>query len=437
MRTPTHFAVHIQVLQEYLASRNVRFGKPEDLLPFVELLDAQGTFHDEIASLTRAVFYGEDMLLTRMELLDLLCVAVAGLDSKSAEGEVHRAVRQLLVFVNGILLALQGGALKALEDSEASEDSENSEEELPPPAHGASVTAYTSTRPAPKPEPSAPRLLWKEDDAHPEERLRSMAFEEGPNADQLVLATPYPSHEAVPPHPGESVAKSSDKPRSSDAPLAFARVSTQRHTGGVGEGWRSITRLREQKFVSRPALLVGGTAVTVLALLVFVPRHAAPRAARPDSPPPDHQYSEPPTLKPEPLSPQAASVAASSLVSGSAPAVSAQSLLALHPPRDQEVIDISQDAAMRRLVFSPQPEYPLLAKMTDVGGQVALEVIISPQGSVESTLVLQGQGLLRGAAEDAVRRWQFRPYLEAGRPTAVQTTVVVNFQREPSGKINR
>ncbi len=80
------------------------------------------------------------------------------------------------------------------------------------------------------------------------------------------------------------------------------------------------------------------------------------------------------------------------------------------------------------LVSAPPPEYPVLAKLTRVEGQVILQAVISRQGAVVATHVLQGHHLLRSAAEGCVRKWRYRPYLVNGRPTDVETIVFVNFQ---------
>jgi TonB family protein len=79
------------------------------------------------------------------------------------------------------------------------------------------------------------------------------------------------------------------------------------------------------------------------------------------------------------------------------------------------------------LISARQPNYPILARIAKVQGQVVLQAVISPDGSVIATRVLSGHRLLRGAAINAVRRWRYRPYVADGRPVNVATIVTVDF----------
>ncbi len=80
------------------------------------------------------------------------------------------------------------------------------------------------------------------------------------------------------------------------------------------------------------------------------------------------------------------------------------------------------------LIFAPAPGYPKLASLTHVEGEVIVQVVVGRNGIVEATRILQGHHLLRSAAEHAVRRWRYRPYLVDGKPTDVATIVTVNFR---------
>jgi TonB family protein len=80
------------------------------------------------------------------------------------------------------------------------------------------------------------------------------------------------------------------------------------------------------------------------------------------------------------------------------------------------------------------PVYPPAAKAAHVQGVVVLHALISKQGTIESLHVVSGPPLLVGAALDAVKRWKYQPYLLAGVPTEVETTINVNFTFAPSKK---
>jgi protein TonB len=56
-----------------------------------------------------------------------------------------------------------------------------------------------------------------------------------------------------------------------------------------------------------------------------------------------------------------------------------------------------------------------------------LRLIIGEDGLVQALHVIQGTPILAAAAYDAVRQWQFKPYVENGKAVPVLTTVTVNF----------
>lgn len=73
------------------------------------------------------------------------------------------------------------------------------------------------------------------------------------------------------------------------------------------------------------------------------------------------------------------------------------------------------------------PVYPAEAMEKRVQGAVLLHAVISKTGTIESLEVISGPELLRAAATDAVRQWTYKPYLLNGEPTAVDTSITVNF----------
>jgi TonB family protein len=92
-------------------------------------------------------------------------------------------------------------------------------------------------------------------------------------------------------------------------------------------------------------------------------------------------------------------------------------------------LDVSSGVMAGNLISAPLPDYPMLARMAHVGGEVVLQAVIAKNGSVLATHVLRGNRLLRGAAEDAVRQWRYRPYAVDGHPVEVATIVTVRFRR--------
>jgi len=63
----------------------------------------------------------------------------------------------------------------------------------------------------------------------------------------------------------------------------------------------------------------------------------------------------------------------------------------------------------RKVVNRVVPYYPAVARNMGIGGNVRVEVLVSPDGSVRSLQVKGGHPMLAQAAADAVRRWKWVP----------------------------
>lgn len=69
-----------------------------------------------------------------------------------------------------------------------------------------------------------------------------------------------------------------------------------------------------------------------------------------------------------------------------------------------------------------QPIYPELAKRMKISGSVSIQATVDAEGKVTDAKATNGNRLLAGAAEDAVRKWKFAP----GDGVSV-VTVEINF----------
>ena len=63
----------------------------------------------------------------------------------------------------------------------------------------------------------------------------------------------------------------------------------------------------------------------------------------------------------------------------------------------------------RRLLRRVEPEYPDTLHHMGIGGNVRLELVIAPKGTVETVAVLGGNPILAEAAVRAVRQWVYEP----------------------------
>ena len=77
-----------------------------------------------------------------------------------------------------------------------------------------------------------------------------------------------------------------------------------------------------------------------------------------------------------------------------------------------------------------EPEYPELARLARIEGNVILHAVIFSDGSVGEIEVLrctQPELGFEKAAIDAVQQWRYRPATQCGRPVSVCFTILVEF----------
>jgi TonB family protein len=77
--------------------------------------------------------------------------------------------------------------------------------------------------------------------------------------------------------------------------------------------------------------------------------------------------------------------------------------------------------------------YPLLGQNARVQGSVVLQAVIGADGSVENLRVVSGPAILATAAQQAVRQWRFKPYMQNGQPVETKTRITVNFSIRVAG----
>jgi protein TonB len=80
-----------------------------------------------------------------------------------------------------------------------------------------------------------------------------------------------------------------------------------------------------------------------------------------------------------------------------------------------------------RLIFAPDPEYPVLARQARLSGVVVIEAIIDEHGKVTGMRAISGHPLLIPAALSAVARRQYEPTVLDGEPTPIDLRVEIKF----------
>lgn len=101
------------------------------------------------------------------------------------------------------------------------------------------------------------------------------------------------------------------------------------------------------------------------------------------------------------------------------------------PPREPGSPPWTGDSSVPVPLSRPAPRYPREALSRNIGGTVRVQVVVSPDGSVERMEMAQSSGdrYLDRAAMEAVRRWRFIPAMRNGQP--VTGTVVVPLEFNP------
>ncbi len=73
------------------------------------------------------------------------------------------------------------------------------------------------------------------------------------------------------------------------------------------------------------------------------------------------------------------------------------------------------------------PVYPQVARNMRMTGVVKVEVVIDEQGKVAEVQNADGPIMLQSAAQDAVKKWQFRPFTRDGEPVRATGFISFNF----------
>jgi TonB family protein len=90
-------------------------------------------------------------------------------------------------------------------------------------------------------------------------------------------------------------------------------------------------------------------------------------------------------------------------------------------------VRVSQGVANALAVKKVTPEYPSEARKERIQGTVLMHAMIDKAGDIIELDLVTGHPMLAPAAIDAVRQWQYKPYLLDGKPIEVDTQIMVTF----------
>lgn len=132
--------------------------------------------------------------------------------------------------------------------------------------------------------------------------------------------------------------------------------------------------------------------------------------------------------QPHPLMPQPFAVRAVKPVS----AVAAKETPAAPEPHQPQAapgqaVRVAGGVIAGQILSKVAPVYPAEAKAACIQGSVILHAIIGKTGDIDQLQVVSGAPELQASAIDAVHQWKYKPYLLNGEPTAVDTTITINY----------
>jgi protein TonB len=88
---------------------------------------------------------------------------------------------------------------------------------------------------------------------------------------------------------------------------------------------------------------------------------------------------------------------------------------------------ISSGVANELAIYNPAPEYPQMARIAHISGDVVLGITIDRKGEVTNISVHEGHPILVTSAINAVKKWKYRPHVMNGEAVEVDSTVKIQY----------
>jgi periplasmic protein TonB len=98
------------------------------------------------------------------------------------------------------------------------------------------------------------------------------------------------------------------------------------------------------------------------------------------------------------------------------------------PPKEEGPLRVGGDVKAPVVLNRAEPQYTEVARKARITGVVVVEAVIDKTGHVDEVKVLKGLPMgLSEAAEEAVKKWKFKPGTLNGEPVDVIFSLTVNF----------
>jgi len=97
------------------------------------------------------------------------------------------------------------------------------------------------------------------------------------------------------------------------------------------------------------------------------------------------------------------------------------------PPKPSPPSKVSKGVTAGAALIKVAPTYPPVAKQMNASGAVQVAITINENGRVIEVKAISGHPALRSAAEEAARKWVFKPTRLDGKPMRQQDVLTFNF----------
>jgi TonB family protein len=99
------------------------------------------------------------------------------------------------------------------------------------------------------------------------------------------------------------------------------------------------------------------------------------------------------------------------------------------PPKRLPTLRVSKGITAGNALTKVFPIYPPIARQMKASGEVQVEITIDENGRVIEAKAISGPSVLRAAAEEAARKWVFRPMRVDGKSMKQRDILTFNFSR--------
>jgi TonB family protein len=111
--------------------------------------------------------------------------------------------------------------------------------------------------------------------------------------------------------------------------------------------------------------------------------------------------------------------------------LAATSAAAQEDPIPEHFISLDTETVSNLRLRSGAPDYPAIAKLNFIHGEVRIRIFVSGKGRVVKMHAIQGHPFLVVSAMEAIRDWTYKPYRIGKQVKGFTTLVSVRFKLQP------